>query len=304
MPLRRQPRGHNEGMHVELLTIPGCPHGISARELFARALELEGADPGLLTVREIATDGDAAAASFHGSPTFTIDGKDLFPSNAAPAVTCRIYPGQHGLSWQPTLESLREAICAAAPRDQREPEIPRNIVEPTRDEILAGYSRARRDLQAWLESATPADLRRESNGTRWTNKQLLFHMVFGYMVVRVLLSLVHVVSRLPKPVGRAFAAALNAGTAPFDLVNYWGSRAAALVYNRRRMGRKLEKTVTALSRRLQREDPRSLAGSMPFPHGWDLFFTPVMTVNDVYAYPTKHFDFHAMQLSLQRPDQP
>jgi hypothetical protein len=92
-------------------------------------------------------------------------------------------------------------------------------VEPTRDEILAGYSRARRDLQAWLESATPADLRRESNGTLWTNEQLLFHMVFGYMVVRVLLPLVHVVSHLPKPVGRAFAAALNAGTTPFDLVN-------------------------------------------------------------------------------------
>jgi hypothetical protein len=112
-------------MHVELLTIPGCPHGVFARELFARALELEGADPGLLTVREIATDADAAAAAFHGSPTFTIDGKDLFPSDTEPAVTCRVYPGQHGLSGQPTPESLREAIRATAPRDQtnREPEI-------------------------------------------------------------------------------------------------------------------------------------------------------------------------------------
>jgi hypothetical protein len=64
------------------------------------------------------------------------------------------------------------------------------------------------------------------------------------------------------------------------------------------------KTITALSRRLQRENPRSLAGSMPFPHRWDPFFTPVMTVNDVYAYPTKHFNFHAVQLSLQRLDQP
>jgi hypothetical protein len=118
MPLRRQPRGHNEGMHAELLTIPGCPHGVPARELFTRALELEGADPGLLTVREIATDADAAAASFHGSPTFTIDGKDLFPSNAAPAVTCRVYPGQHGMAGQPTLESLREAIRTAGPRDR------------------------------------------------------------------------------------------------------------------------------------------------------------------------------------------
>lgn len=103
---------------MELLTIPGCPHAVAARELFARALELEGADPALLKVREIATHADASAASFHGSPTFTINGTDLFPSNAAPAVTCRVYPGQHGLSGQPTLESLREAVRAAVPRNQ------------------------------------------------------------------------------------------------------------------------------------------------------------------------------------------
>jgi hypothetical protein len=78
-------------------------------------------------------------------------------------------------------------------------------------------------------------------------------MVFGYMVVRALLPLVHVVSRLPRPVGRAFAAVLNAGTGPFDVVNYWGSRTAARVYDRRRMSRKLDKTITALSRRLEHE---------------------------------------------------
>lgn len=38
-----------------------------------------------------------------------------------------------------------------------------------------------------------------------------------------------------------------------------------------------------------------------FPHRWDPFFAPVMTVNDLYAYPTKHFDFHGLQLSLKRP---
>lgn len=105
-------------MHIELLTIAGCPHAVSAREMFARALELEGADPGLLTVRVIATDADAAAASFHGSPMFTMDGKDLFPSDTEPALTCRVYSGRHGLSGQPTLEFLREAIRAAGPRDQ------------------------------------------------------------------------------------------------------------------------------------------------------------------------------------------
>ncbi|MDF9749968.1 DinB family protein [Arthrobacter sp. ES3-54] len=177
-------------------------------------------------------------------------------------------------------------------------------MNPTTNEILAGYSRALHDLDALLQGAAPAELHRKTDGTRWTNEELLFHMVFGYMVVRALVPLVNVVCRLPRPAGRAFAAALNAGTRPFDAVNYWGSRAAALVYNRRRMGRKLDKTIAALSRRLGHESSQSLARSMPFPDRWDPFFTPLMTLNDVYAYPTRHFDFHAKQLSLrhQRDD--
>jgi hypothetical protein len=175
-------------------------------------------------------------------------------------------------------------------------------VEPTKAEILTGYSRASRALDAWLESTTAADLRRRSNGTLWTNEELLFHMVFGYMVVRTLLPMVHTISRLPKPVGKAFAALLNAGTHPFDVINYWGSRGAALFYNKQRMARKLGKTITAITRRLERESPTSLSRSMPFPDRWDPFFAPSMTLNDVYAYPTKHFDFHARQLSLSHPN--
>ena len=175
-------------------------------------------------------------------------------------------------------------------------------MEPTKQEILAGYGRASQELRAWLEGASSADLHRKSEGTRWTNEELLFHMVFGYMVVRALLPLVRVVSRLPPPAGRAFAAVLNAGTRPFDVVNYWGSRAAALVYDRRRMRRKLEKTINALTRRLERESPASLSRSMPFPDRWDPFFKPVMTLHDVYDYPTLHFDFHAKQLNFKHPD--
>lgn len=177
-------------------------------------------------------------------------------------------------------------------------------MDPRRQEILAGYSRAGQNLGSWLQSATPNELRRTSNGTRWTNEELLFHMVFGYMVVRALIPLVHLVSRLPEPVGRGFAALLNAGTRPFDAVNYWGSRAAALVYNRRRMGQKLEKTVAAISRRLELESADSLSRSMPFPDRWDPFFAASMSLLDVYAYPTLHFDFHAKQLSLRQPGPP
>ncbi|MEW2354548.1 hypothetical protein [Spirillospora sp. NPDC029432] len=55
------------------------------------------------------------------------------------------------------------------------------------------------------DRATAADLARRSDGTRWTNEQLLFHMVFGYMIVLRLLVLVRLIDRLPMPVGRALA---------------------------------------------------------------------------------------------------
>ena len=175
-------------------------------------------------------------------------------------------------------------------------------MDPDPETTIAGYNRACQELNSWLENATPYDLRRKSNGTRWTNEELLFHMIFGYMIVRALLPLVRVISRLPYSWGRRFAAALNAATVPFDVVNYWGSRAAATAYNRHRMSRKLQKTITALARRLERETPDSMDRSMPFPTRWDPFFTADMTLAEVYAYATQHFDFHAKQLSLSRSD--
>ncbi|WP_442214514.1 DinB family protein [Specibacter sp. RAF43] len=171
-------------------------------------------------------------------------------------------------------------------------------MDALQEEIVADYRRACRELEIRLARATPTQLRKRSAGTKWTNEELLFHMVFGYMVVQALLPLVRIVSRLPRPLGRAFARALNASTRPFDVVNYWGSRAAALVFNRRRMGRKLVKTTRALAGRLERETPASLARAMDFPSNWDPFFAPRMSLADVYAYPTRHFDFHARQLSL------
>jgi hypothetical protein len=106
-------RRDNGGMNIELRTIPGCPHGASAAELFARALKLEGMKPAVLAVREIDTNDAAATFGFHGSPSFIIDGRDLFPLDTEPAVTCRVYPTSAGLAGQPELETLRGAIRVA-----------------------------------------------------------------------------------------------------------------------------------------------------------------------------------------------
>lgn len=164
--------------------------------------------------------------------------------------------------------------------------------------IQHGYERNCRELERWLAGASDADLGRRSAGTRWTNEELLFHMVFGYMVVQALLPLVRFFGVLPAPFSRAFARILNAGTAPFDVVNYLGSKAAALVFNRKRMAAKLRRVTRSLERRMGRETAAAMARGMSFPDRWDPFFLPWMSLADVYAYPIEHFDFHATQLSL------
>lgn len=51
---------------------------------------------------------------------------------------------------------------------------------PGRAVVRAEMEQARQDFHSLLRYATPADLRRASGGTQWTNQQLLFHMLFGY----------------------------------------------------------------------------------------------------------------------------
>ena len=65
------------------------------------------------------------------------------------------------------------------------------------------------------------------------------------------------------------------------------------------MAAKLRRVTRALERRLEGESVASMARGMSFPDRWDPFFTPWMSVADVYAYPILHFDFHAAQLSLR-----
>ena len=171
-----------------------------------------------------------------------------------------------------------------------------------RPAIAAEMDAARSQLHALLAAADAGDLRRRSNGTRWSNEQLLFHMVFGYLVVRVLLPLVHVMGRLPPPVGRGWAALLDAATGPFHVINYWGSVAGARVFDHARMGLVADRTIAALQRRLTRESEAALRRGMPFPQGWDPYFSTWMSLAQVYRYPTRHFEHHRDQLTLDLAD--
>jgi len=163
-------------------------------------------------------------------------------------------------------------------------------------EISDEMKRAQAEFRELINKATPQELRRRSDGTRWTNRQLLFHMVFGYLIVRTLLPLVHVLGRLG--LSRGFAATLNASRHPFHVINYVGSCGGGQVLTPGAMAALLDRTIRVLERKLAAESGSSLALTMHFPTAWDPYFKPTMSVLDVYHFATQHFDHHRRQLTL------
>jgi hypothetical protein len=81
-----------------------------------------------------------------------------------------------------------------------------------RETIYEELRRVRVAFRRLVEDASPGDLARASAGTRWTNQQLLFHMLFGYLVTRALIVLAGMFARLPASVSRVFARLLDAVT--------------------------------------------------------------------------------------------
>ena len=167
-----------------------------------------------------------------------------------------------------------------------------------RQAIHEELERARSMTHQLVASASETDLLRRSAGTRWTNQQLLYHMVFGYMVVRALLPLAWAFRHLPDAASRLFARILNATTPGFHVVNYLGSCGGALVFRGARLDAQADRVIESLHRHLDRASDESLQRGMHFPVGWDPFFREWMSLLDVYHYATEHFDFHHRQLTL------
>lgn len=160
------------------------------------------------------------------------------------------------------------------------------------------------DFHRLLDEATTSELRRRSNGTKWTNEQLLFHMLFGYLLVRNLLWLVRGFARLPDSWSRRFAAGLNGATRPFHVINYVGSLGGARVLGPAGMERAMDRVTRSLAGTLERSSEQRLARGMHFPVGWDPYFRDYMTVQDVLHYATQHYQHHRRQLTLTNAHNP
>jgi hypothetical protein len=102
---------YNQGMlTLELLYFDGCPSWQNALENMRRAIEAENL-PHEVCLIEITTDEQAQEERFLGSPSFRINGADLWPeARSRYNLSCRVYPTAQGLSGSPTVDMLRARI--------------------------------------------------------------------------------------------------------------------------------------------------------------------------------------------------
>ena len=134
-----------------------------------------------------------------------------------------------------------------------------------KEQICAELTRVREDFRRLVDTATVAELRMRTNGTKWNNEQLLFHMLFGYLLVRNLRILVWVFSRLPDGASRRFAALLNAGTRPFHVINYVGSLFGARTLGYARMERLMDRVLSDLDKSVRAQPERVWTGACTSP---------------------------------------
>ena len=165
-------------------------------------------------------------------------------------------------------------------------------------DISAEMERVRLDFRGLVDSATSSELKAATNGTNWTNEQLLFHMLFGYLLVHNLLPLVRGFARLPRPASKTFAATLNAASRPFHVINYLGSIGGGRVLGPSGMARLMDAVVRRLQRFVTSANEVELSRGMHFPTSWDPYFIDYMTLRDIYHYATQHYDHHRRQLAL------
>src|SRR5664279_1169822 len=103
-------------------------------------------------------------------------------------------------------------------------------MDTDKEAVHVELERVRQKFARHVAEMNRDDLQRRSSGTRWTNRQLLFHMLFGYLLVRNLLRMVKTIGRLPRASTKPFAALLNFGTPLFHPINYLGSVVGGMVF--------------------------------------------------------------------------
>jgi hypothetical protein len=97
-------------MKVELLVVGECPNEAPARAALRRALDRAEIDA-VISTTIVDNDAQAVGRGFLGSPSFHVDGIDIFPlPTARPGIACRVYSTTDGLRGVPDDDALTAAL--------------------------------------------------------------------------------------------------------------------------------------------------------------------------------------------------
>jgi hypothetical protein len=166
----------------------------------------------------------------------------------------------------------------------------------TRDRLKAELLAAHREFhvmaadvseQAWVES---------SHNPGWTNGQVLFHVLLGFILVLPLARLLVLFGHLPRVLGSIFAGLLNLATPLFHRINALGPRAAARTLGRDSVIRRFDQVHAAILTRLAKVRPNQWDLMMPYPARWDPRFRRDMRLEDLFLYPVSHLRHHRSQI--------
>jgi hypothetical protein len=97
-------------LQVELLYFDGCPSWEPSLVSLKTAIEAEQISAELKLVK-IDNSDQAQREHFLGSPSFRVNGTDLWPEERSRySLNCRVYKTPTGMRGTPTIEMLREEI--------------------------------------------------------------------------------------------------------------------------------------------------------------------------------------------------
>jgi hypothetical protein len=171
-------------------------------------------------------------------------------------------------------------------------------VETGRSFAIAEALKANRaDFHALVESMSAEDIERPSLNPGWTNREVLFHATFGFVLVPTLFWLIRGFDRLPRSYSRTLANVLNFSTPVFNVVNAAGARIGGRLISPAHLERLYDWAHPQILRRLSRLGESELQSGMYYPSRWDGLFHDYMTLDQLLTYPLDHYRFHLSQLS-------
>jgi hypothetical protein len=166
-----------------------------------------------------------------------------------------------------------------------------------RDEILSQLASARDSFHSLLKLFSEQDFQKQSLNPGWTNGEIIAHITFGFIIVNVLLPMARVWGRLPRGSSKWFAWLLNALTGPFNWINALGARGQGKVFTRRRIGSIYDHVYLSLVKKASLIRDDEWERGMYYPVKWDPNFDEFMTLESLFYYPIRHFNFHRTQLA-------